>query len=376
MFAGARGFHRRLEALDRVAAALDVRIVGGEETDIVARVGDDPACVLVRIGRDADLALDEFGRLHRHLLQPFLVPVEGVVGAIHVAHPAWHPRRALFDDAELQPREAVEHAIDDQRGQRLHRRIGDRHVVDRLEIVVAAVEVGHRRQAVVEPGILQQLPAAADMEHDRQAGLLGDRPQRIEADVAGRMIVRAARRDHQRLGAHVDRFARGLRRLLKIDQRDVAGRQQAPVDRAEIDHVAGMGAGHGIGELGIAAAFEHRGIVEQGGGEHELAGKAQQVDRARAVLLLVRAQRFPVLGEHDLRVVEVGGRSGLEPGAVKALVARKQHAVGHDGAMPGFEVFGQEPGRFHDVCIGVVNDATTGVGHGSSSVSVVCGSLA
>src|SRR6185312_4613745 len=37
------GVHRHLEALDRMAPALDMRVVGREQADLVARVGDDPA---------------------------------------------------------------------------------------------------------------------------------------------------------------------------------------------------------------------------------------------------------------------------------------------------------------------------------------------
>jgi hypothetical protein len=35
-----------------------------------------------------------------------------------------------------------------------------------------------------------------------------------------------------------------------------------------------MGARHGIGQLDVASAFQHRGIIEQRRGEHELAGEA------------------------------------------------------------------------------------------------------
>ena len=45
---------------------------------------------------------------------------------------------------------AHQHAVDDQRVQRLHHRQRDREIVDRLEVRVAAVEVGNRRAAVVE----------------------------------------------------------------------------------------------------------------------------------------------------------------------------------------------------------------------------------
>ncbi len=47
------------------------------------------------------------------------------------------------------------------------------------------MEVRDGRQAIVEVGVFEKFAATADMEDDRQAGLLGDGPQRIEADVAG-----------------------------------------------------------------------------------------------------------------------------------------------------------------------------------------------
>ena len=204
------------------------------------------------------------------------------------------------------------------------------------------------------------------MEHDRQAGFLRDRPQRIEADVAGRMVVRAARRDQQRLGAKLDRLARRLGCALEVEQRHIAGRQQALVDRAEIDHVAGVRARHGIGEVVVLAAFQHVGEIEQRRGEHELAGEAQQVDRARAVLLAPRAERVPVLGQHDLRIVEVSPTAplGILQPAVEAVAAREQHVVGDGGAVLRLEMVGEEARHFHDVRIGIVNDAPAGVGHG------------
>ena len=58
--------------------------------------------------------------------------------------------RALLDDADLEAREVIEDAVEDHRRQRLHRRERDRHVVDRAEVLGAAVEVGHHRQAVLE----------------------------------------------------------------------------------------------------------------------------------------------------------------------------------------------------------------------------------
>ena len=52
-----------VEALQRVAPAFDMRVVRREQRHLGAGVGDDPARVLVRVGRDADLTLYELGGL-------------------------------------------------------------------------------------------------------------------------------------------------------------------------------------------------------------------------------------------------------------------------------------------------------------------------
>jgi len=109
---------------------------------------------------------------------------------IHGAHPSRHPGRAKFNRAELQAREPVEHAIENHRRQRLHCRVRDGHIADRGEIVVAAMEIRHRRQAVFLVDRVQ-LVLTADMEKYRQSGLLSHRPDRIEPDMARRMMLRA-----------------------------------------------------------------------------------------------------------------------------------------------------------------------------------------
>src|SRR5580658_1653536 len=136
-----RGGEALLEALQRVTATFDMWIVGGEEADLLAAVGDDPAGVLMGIGGDANLAMDKIAGLHRHRLQALLVLVEGGEGRIHGPHPPREPGRALLDDADPEAREAVEHAVDDERAQRLHHRSAGRHVADGGEIEVAAVKI-------------------------------------------------------------------------------------------------------------------------------------------------------------------------------------------------------------------------------------------
>src|SRR5216684_6509023 len=66
-----------LEAPERVPPALDVRPVRGEQAHLLARLLDDPADGLVRVGRDADLAPHVFAWVEQEALQPLLVLAEG-----------------------------------------------------------------------------------------------------------------------------------------------------------------------------------------------------------------------------------------------------------------------------------------------------------
>src|SRR4029077_7251248 len=72
------------------------------------------------------------------------------------------------------------------------------------------------------------------------------------------------------------------------------------------------------------------------------------------------------------------GLALLRPQAVQAAAAvvREQHAIGHLGAVPGLEMLLEEARHFHDMRIGVMNDAPARIGHCSSGSFVVCESLA
>src|SRR5207247_7073220 len=104
-----------LEAPERVPPALDVRVVGGEEAHLLARLLDDPADGLVRVGRDADLAPHVFARAELEAPEPLIVLAESVHRGVELAHPARDPDRALLDDADPEAREAFEDAVDDER---------------------------------------------------------------------------------------------------------------------------------------------------------------------------------------------------------------------------------------------------------------------
>jgi hypothetical protein len=62
--------------------------------------------------------------------------------------------------------------------------------------------------------------------------------------------------------------------------------------------------------------------------------------------------------------------------AVEAFAPWEQHRIGDAGTMLRFEMPLEEARHFHDVRVGVVNDAAAGVGHCPSVLFVVCESLA
>ena len=299
-----------------------MRVVGREQRHLVAGVGDDPAGVFVRVGRDAQLPLHEFAGLGRQLLQPGLVAHEGMGGRIHRPHPARHPGSTQFDRAPFQPREAVEHAVEDQRGQGLHHRVRDGHVADRGEVVVATVEIGHRGQAV-ELVDRVDLLLAADMEQHRDAGLLRLRPHGIQRDMAGAVPLRAFRRHHQRLGAEPDGQGGRGRRAVEVFQRHVGGGQQAAVDRAERGHHAVVRVGGGVAQRQVVALVEAE-VAEAEGGEHQLAGEPQQVQRVRPVGGDEGAMGLVVLAQQEV-AVDAGAEGRIGMGLVRA--ARPQVAA-------------------------------------------------
>src|SRR5213078_5382878 len=89
-------------------------------------------------------------RAQLELLEPLLVPAEGVGGGVQRPHEPGEPGPALLDDPEAEGGEAVEHPVDDQRAEHLHHRVLDGDVVDGTEVAVAAMEVRHWWQVVLE----------------------------------------------------------------------------------------------------------------------------------------------------------------------------------------------------------------------------------
>jgi hypothetical protein len=330
---------------------------------------DDPADGFGRVGRGADLTPHVLARPELEPAKALLVFGERFESRVELADPRGKPDRALLDDAELEPREAVEHAVEDQRGERLHRWKRDRHEIDRAEVLGTAVEVGHGRKAVLEERSVNELAASAHVKDDRQSRFLRDLPDREEADVARRVCRRAGGGNEDRLAARGDRLSDHGARPSEVGERHEADRQEPPVARTEIDDRAVVGPRRRIGEVEVAAALVADEVVGEKRIEDELAREAEEIERARPVFLQKRAHRAPVLARQELlfgllavrgvamapaEVVDERFLAGLATAEAQRLEAVANLGIG----------VGDEPvGCLHDVGISVVHDAVFDVGH-------------
>ena len=85
----------------------------------------------------------------------------------------------------------------------------------------------------------------------------------------------------------------------RVGQRDVKRGQQARVDRAELEHAAVVGAGGGVGEVGVGVLHVVQApVVERV--EDELAREPEEVEGAGAVLGDEGSGGGEVLARHDL----------------------------------------------------------------------------
>jgi len=226
----------------------------------------------------------------------------------------------------------------------------------------------HPRQAVLEiVGV--QLLLAADVEEDRDPGLLGRGPYRVEGDVAGRMARRAARGDQQGLGAQGDRLPPGLRGAVEIHQRHIGGGQEATVDGAEVGHHPVVGLGGGVAEVEGSALVEPE-VAKAEGGEHQLAGEAQQVEGLGSVGAAEGAQGLVVLAQQDV-VVLAGAEGGIvvlaprgrrPPPVADLVMVDRQVVVGRQHL--AIEIGIEAVLELHQVGVGVVDDAILHIGHG------------
>ena len=266
----------------------------------------------------------------------------------------------------------IEDAVEDHRRQRLHRRVRDRHVVDRAEVLGAAVEVGDHRQAVVEvvgssrrppPPTWKTIgtPASCATAHT------GNRPTWLGECPGGQAdgIISALQPMRDRLRGH----RRGAR---EVGQRHVADRQQAAVDGAEIDHGAVVGARHAVGRARRRrrARPSTRYLLKKVLKTSWLRKPSRSSARGRSSLTNEpMALQFLRSMSSASACGAVGGIEAALARArsMKLLLARLDRADVHlVHARPDRRIGVRlEPvGRLDHVRIGVVDDAAFGVGHG------------
>ena len=193
--------------------------------------------------------------------------------------------------------------------------------------------------------------------------------------MARRVAARAARRHEQRLRTRCDRVARDLAAPREVAQRHVARGEQAPVRGAEVEHRPVVSAREAVRVVHIVGALGHQqGLVHERV-EHELALEAEQVERARAVLLQERAGRRPVLADHELRRVvrAVGGIGvlGAEPREQPLVLARcerRHEALRQARAHGRLRTRAQHLRGLHHVRVGVVH-ASVGIRHARQSTA-------
>src|SRR5436190_375738 len=192
---------RRLEALERIPPAFDVREIRREHEELRPAALDQAADVLGRVRRHADLAANVVRRPHRQLADAALGAAERVLHDLETLEPGRHPHGAELDHADHEPRELLQDLVEDQRGERDLGPVADRHVEEAGEVLAAAVEVGLTGEAVLGEA-LRDLPRrlVLDVEEDRDAALLAERVDRVQRRMRDR--VRRGRDRRQRDALH------------------------------------------------------------------------------------------------------------------------------------------------------------------------------
>ena len=147
----------------------------------------------------------------------------------------------------------------------------------------------------------QRAAAAADVQHERDAALLEQTPDRPVVRMRRGPVARRHRRHQDRAAAHRDRFLGRLTRELGIGEGDEADGDQPAVLAAELDHRA---------VVRTRAAVEQFEVVRLELGrreraEHELRLEAEQVEGAAAFRRdrTRRARSSPWAPSRSLRTV-------------------------------------------------------------------------
>ena len=351
-----------------------MRVVAGEQVQILVGLGDEARGVLEHEGRERHLLGDLLARLPREALQAVVHLRVRLVDLVETHQHLGHPAGSQFHGCELEPREVLEHAVQHEHGHEGLDALVQNGRVAGAHVLAAAHPVARLAAPVVAPLGLQLQRVAADVEHHGHLRLLQQRPQRVVVGVRGRALSRQAVRHPHGTEAVVQAPLHLLKRELGVLQRDRGNADHAVVDGHEVGHVPVVRTGTAVAEAVADLGGRREDHVERVRGEHHLLREAEHVVRDDAVHLVERPECLDLLDLLDHPVAE-------SDEAVLVLVAvagTLRHddldlLVGHDGAAVVDErelladvrvgELPQEVRQFHDVGVCVVEDAVACVSH-------------
>jgi len=160
-----------------------VGIVRGEQVELVAGLGDEPADVLERERCERELVDDLLGRTTRERPHVGIVPREIVDGVVDASEHARHPRGAELDGPATKGRMTFEHAVEHQHRQELLGiDVQNREVLEAQGL--ATTQEAHGLTAPRVHVLVADLDALRpDMEQERDPSIGKRRPDGIEIDV-------------------------------------------------------------------------------------------------------------------------------------------------------------------------------------------------
>src|SRR5262249_14790834 len=186
-----------------------MREVRREHEQLRAAAFEQATDIFGWIWRDTDLPAHELGGPHAQLAQATLRPAEGVDHDLHTFEPGGDPHGAELDYADLEPREFLQHVIEDERRQRHFNPMADGHVEEPREAFAATVEVRLSAPAVGAEAFGNLARRIfLDVEEDGDAGFFSQRVQRMQVRMRERVRRRGNRREREALDARVKGEAR------------------------------------------------------------------------------------------------------------------------------------------------------------------------
>ena len=240
------------------------------------------------------------------------------------------------------------------------------HVVLGPHVLAATEEVSGLGPAVLVEGGVQRPAPAADVEHERDPGLLQRGPHGVEIGMGRRVGFRRRRRNEDGAAPHLDRLARRRHGPFGDVEGHEADADEAGIVAAGLGDRSVVGAGAAVEKIRIVADELRRRERR----EHQLPLEPEQVEGPAALGRIEGAEGAPSLRRQQVLFGRLGRRrvapAGVGPG--HRLVGQPAGAAQVHRPQPVTDarigVAHQPVARLHQVAVGVVEDAPFGVRHG------------